>query len=176
MALVLTDSQLQIVNTKRVKPRPQYYSAGQQRKVTITEDFEAYLILQGRERNRATLDWLKKANDYAVRDSDRDALVAYALDNEIEDAKACADELAPIIEDFAEFKKSYKLQGFENVTEAGQLLGDLQRPMSEILALGNRHKNRTTLANLLKTSLLQNGVTPAQQKQTNSWFSPLTSY
>lgn len=176
MTLVLTDGQTQQVNAKRISPRPQYYNAGLQRKVTISEDFEAFLILQGRERNRATLDWLKKANDYVVRDADRDALIAYALDNEIEDAEASAEELAPIIDDFNAFKKSYKLQGFESVTEASTLLSDLQRPMSEIIALGNRHKHRITLAKLLKRSLQEQGITPAQQKQTNSWFSPLTSY
>lgn len=64
MALLLDENQASIVSTKRLKPtqRPKYYNAVLGTMTRISEDFEAFLILQGRPRNKETVDWLQKAS------------------------------------------------------------------------------------------------------------------
>jgi len=178
MALLLDANQISIVSTKRLKPtqRPKYYNAVLGAMTRISEDFEAFLILQGRPRNKETVDWLQKASGYAIQDADRDSLINYALANETEDATFGADELSPIVEQFNNFRQRFNMTGFEGVVEAGQLLADLQRPMNEIITLGSRHTHRKQYAKLLRENLGNNGLTADQSKQINSWFESLTTY
>lgn len=178
MALLLDENQASIVSTKRLKPtqRPKYYNAVLGTMTRISEDFEAFLILQGRPRNKETVDWLQKASGYAIQDADRDSLINYSIENEAADAKAGANELSPIVEQFNNFRQRFNMTGFEGVTEAGQLLADLQRPMNEIITLGSRHNHRQVYSKLLREKLVNNGLTSDQSKQINSWFESLTTY
>ena len=127
-------------------------------------------------RNKETVNWLQKAAGYAIQDADRDSLINACLENEIVDAEAAALELSPIVDQFNQFRQRYNMTGFESVIEAGQLLADLQRPMSEILILGSRANHRKQCANLLRPKLINKGVTADQSKQLNSWFESLTTY
>jgi len=178
MAILLDANQASIVSTKRLKPsqRPKYFNASTGSMVTISEDFESFLILQGRPRNKETVDWLQKASGYAIQDADRDSLLNTAMLNEAEDAKAGAAELSPIIEQFNSFRQRFNMTGFEGVAESGQLLADLQRPMNEIITLGSRHTHRQVYAKLLRDKLSTGGLTANQSKQVNSWFESLTTY
>lgn len=177
MAIFLDENQSKLVSTKRLgDKRPKYYSAEKRKKVTISADFEAYLILQGRARNKEALDWLNQASEYAIADSDRDALLDYAMANEIVEAQIAKAELAPVVEQFNGFRQRFLLKGFEGVAEAGQFFADVQRPMGEIMAISNRHQHRLVATTILKDSLLKGGVTLEQQKQIISWNEPLTAY
>jgi hypothetical protein len=144
--------------------------------VRISEDFEAFLILQGRPRNKETVNWLKNASSYSIQDADRDSLINSAIGNETEDSAAGAKEIAPIVEQFNQFRTRFNMTGFEGVTEAGQLLGDLQRPMNEIIILGSKQMHRQMYAKVLGTNLKNSGLTANQTKQMNSWFESLTTY
>lgn len=178
MSILLDGNQAALVSTKRVKPtqRPKYFNANLGAMTRITEDFEAFLILQGRPKNKETVNWLQKASDYAIQDADRDSLINAAIENETEDADAGYKELSPIIEQFNQFRTRFNMTGFEGVAEAGQLLADLQRSMNEIMILGSRHRHRQQYAKILGESLVNNGLTANQTKQMNSWFESLTSY
>ncbi len=178
MALVLDGTQLGHVNSKRLKPnkRPKYFNAQLGEKVIIGAEFEAFLILQGRPRNKETVDWLQQVNTYTIQDADRDALISFAIDNELSDAKSCGWELFPIADQFNSFRQRYNMTGFEGVAEAGQLLADLQRPMSEIIQLGERHRHRERYAQLSLERLKNKGASKNQIKQASSWFEALTTY
>jgi len=178
MSVLMTDDQAALVSTRRLKAaqRPQWYNASLGNMVRISEDFEAFLILQGRPKNKETVDWLQKASSYAIGDADRDSLLDLAIKNEITDATAAAIELSPVIDQFTSFRQRFNMTGFEGVTEAGQLLSDLQRPMNEIITLGSKHQHRKQYASILSTQLINNGLTANQTKQVNSWFESLTTY
>jgi len=178
MSILIDESQASLIATKRLKPaqRPKFYNATLGAMTRISEDFEAFLILQGRPRNKETVDWLKKASTYSIQDSDRDSLINLSIENEILDATAGSAELSPIVGQFTAFRARFNMTGFEGVTESGQLLADLQRPMGEIMNLGLRHKHRKQYATILKDSLLNKGLTANQSKQLNSWFESLTTY
>jgi len=178
VAILLDGSQAALVSTKRLKPtqRPKYYNAALGAMTRISEDFEAFLILQGRPRNKETVNWLKSAAGFSIQDADRDSLINSFLENELTDATAGSKELAPVVEQFNQFRSRFNMTGFEGVAEAGQLLADLQRPMNEIITLGSRHKHRQLFANLLRDRLVKKGLTADQSKQLNSWFESLTTY
>lgn len=178
MAILIDANQARIISTKRLKPgqRPKFYNARAGAMTRISEDFEAFLILQGRPKNKETVDWLKKASGYAIQDADRDSLINSCLEKEITDADAAYKELSSIVEQFSQFRSRFNMTGFEGVTEAGQLLADLQRPMGEIMSLGGRAKHRSQCATLVKGALANNGLTSKQSKQLNSWFESLTTY
>lgn len=178
MAITLDDSQASQVSTKRLKPtqRPKWFNAALGQMTRIGEDFEAFLILQGRPRNKETVTWLQNAVSYAIQDADRDSLLNTACKDEITDAKSASDELSPIVDQFNSFRQRFNMTGFEGVTEAGQLLADLQRPMNEIMILGNRHKHRKLYATKIQSLLVSKGLTANQTKQVNSWFESLTTY
>ena len=98
------------------------------------------------------------------------------MENEQADAERAEKELEPITAQFAQFRSRYNMTGFESVVEAGQLLADLQRPMSEIITLGARHQHRQTYTKILSGGLKNNGLTSDASKQLNSWFESLTTY
>jgi len=178
MSVLLDSSQASLVSTKRLKPnqRPKFYNAAQAKMTVISEDFEAFLILQGRPRNKETVNWLQQASSYAIQDADRDSLINSAIKNEMLDATAGSDELAPIVEQFNKFRARFNMTGFEGVSEAGQLLADLQRSMNEIMILGSKQIHRQRYAKVLGETLANNGLTANQSKQMNSWFESLTTY
>jgi len=178
MAILLNDNEEAEVSGKRLpaSKRPKYYNAGLRSSQTISSDFEAFLILQGRPRNKDTTTWLQKASKYAIQDADRDSLISYAISNETDDATAAADELAPAVDQFNTFRQSYNMTGFEGVVEAGLLLGDLQKAMSEIMLLGARQQHRKAYADILYGNLTSRGMTADQFKEMNSWFESLTTY
>jgi hypothetical protein len=176
MSIILDTDQSGIVATKRLKQRPKYYNATLGYYVIISEDFEAFLILQGRARNKATVDWVQNASNYSIKDADRDALIALALDNETEDATNGYTEIQPIVDQFNTFKNYFNMAGFEGCAECGLLLDDLQSPMNELMGIYAKHKHRIQSSIVIKTYLLDNGMTQAQNKQLKSWFDPLTAY
>lgn len=178
MAITMDENQARLVATKRLSAskRPKYYNSQLRKKVTISEDFEAYLILQGRARNKEALDWLNQASEFAISDSDRDALLDKAMANELVEAQVAKAEVGPVIDQFNRFRERFLLKGFEGVAEAGQFFADVQRPMGEIMAIGNRHEHRVIAANILRDLLIKGGVTLEQQKQIQSWNEPLTAY
>jgi len=176
MAVYIDGNQTRLVATKRLKTKPKWYNASLGKKMTISDDFEAFLILQGRSRNGEAVNWLQNVSDYSIESSDRDALVHYAIEAEKTDADQAASELEPVIKKFGKFKERFLMTGFEHVTESGQLLADLQRPMSEIITLGARHKHRQRYTSVLEIQLGNRGLTTDQSKQLNSWFEPLTTY
>jgi len=177
MAVSLDANQARIVETKRKAPgaRPLFYNAGLKQKTAISEDFEAFLILQGRPKNKKTLDWLKTANGLAIADSDRDALLGQAFTHERRDAARGLGEVSVYTESFAEFREGFRLEGFQGVPEIGLLVADLQRAMAEIQAIGAREFGRTVAAGLLRAVVLE-GLNPELAKQVNSWYSPLGAY
>lgn len=178
MAVVLSEGQSQIVNTKRLPPedRPTYYNAALQVRETISADFEAWLILLGPQLSKQTMDWLQKSSSYAVRDADRDSLVNSACQNEIDDATASLDEIKPIIDQFSEFRGKLLVSGFEAIPEVGLLLSDLQAPMAELMNISARLQYRNIAASLIQAHLSENGITLERNTEITSWYGPLTAY
>lgn len=178
MSILLDEAQQSLVDTRK-KPsgtRPKYYNASQDKMVEIGEDFEAFLILQGKQKNSNSLKWLDRAKVLAGRDMPRDALAAQALKRDIEDASNTQVELSVLIDIFKTFRDTYQTIGFENVVEAGLFLEDVQLAMSEIQSLMDRLKHRELAGRFGLTSLINNGINPKRQQQINSWYSPLCAY
>lgn len=178
MAIRIDPAQTGLVEAKRKAKgkKPQYFNAGIGQKVPIGDDFEAFLILLGGDRLKQSVQWLQTVSGLAIQDFDRDALLNYALTNDLADAKNRATELRPIIRQFEQFRTSFSLSGFEDVAEAKSILSDMQRAMSEIKTLGDRITHRVNWDNLLLSNLQTGGLTSNQKKQLDSWFGPLTSY
>lgn len=178
MPVQLDEGQTKLVDAFKKAPgaRPQYYSAAKRAKVRISSDFEAFVILMGPAPRSDTVNWVQTAALFAGADADRDSLVATALTNDLVDAIGCQAELFPIFDAFQTFKSSFKLAGFEQVTEYGELIADLQRPMNEFQLLGGRQQHRQTFATLALASLKSGGVTNDQLSELNSWSGPFTSY
>lgn len=178
MAIILSAADDKLVATKRRKPssRPKYYNAELKAKITISEDFEAFLILLGPSRSTETLKWLNLVNTFGTNDADRDALVSQMLVIDTKDASNKYIELRPIVRQFNFFRNRFNISGFEDATEPGLLLADLQRAMSEIKVSGDRWNYQNLLDKALTEKLTTKGMTQDVKKQLNSWVSPLTSY
>jgi hypothetical protein len=178
MAIFLDAGQRESVSLKQKKPadRPDYYNATLAKSVQITADFEAFLILQGSQRNRETMNWLELAQQLMIQDGDRDSLAATTLANDKKDAESSQNELFPLIDLFSRFKQNYLMTGFEEVAEAGLLLADMQAPMLEMQSIMNRLVHRSVYGKVTIAFISNSGVTTERQKQIDSWYTPLTSY
>ena len=176
MAVTLDEGQTRQVGVRRRKPRPEFYNSLLGKRVPISEDFESFLILLGRPRTKAAMDWLKEAGDYGIIDADRDSLINKACENEIADAETANKEVAPIIDRFQRFRAQFLLTGFEAVPEVGMIIADLQRPMAELQNISARLNHRIQYATLCQDSLKNDGITPERSRQIDSWYTPLTAY
>jgi hypothetical protein len=178
MSILLTADQAKLVETKRRKPaqRPQYYNAELKQKVPITEDFEAFLILLGRDRSSATLKWINQSGEFSGDDADRDALVAAAIDKDTSDADNKYTELQFIVRQFNQFRDKFNMTGFESVGECGLLLADLQLAMGELKTSGDRWNHQVLWDTFMLEWLKNKGLTLDQKHELNSWVSPLTAY
>lgn len=175
MALFLDDNQARLVDLKKKTDRPEYYNSVQREKVTISEDFEAFLILQG-TKNQDTTTWLTQSAEMGIRDGDRDALAHLALMRDRQDAFFSELEIRPIIDLFDRFRAGYNIQNFEQVAECGLLMDDLQRQMRETQNIMARLKHRQNIARLSVQVLGENGMDADKEQQLNSWFVPLATY
>jgi hypothetical protein len=178
MSILLDENQSRQVASGRKDPgaRPKFYNAALSKTQIISEDFEAFLVLLGRPRTKAAMQWLKESSDYQIIDADRDSLLNKLCDNEIEDAKAAQKEVSPIIDRFRRFRADFLLTGFEAVPEVGMFLEDLQRPMAVLQNLSNRLQHRLQSGVFVQGRLQDEGMTPERQKQIDSWYGSLTAY
>lgn len=176
MAVELTSEESSLVTSqsKKESDLPSYFNATLNKFITISRDFESFLILLDDTNRQATIQWLSDARQLQVEQTDRDDLVMSAIDFELFDAQQKYEEIAGQIQEFDNFKAKFQASKFAGVVEVGQLLTDLQRPIDELASRRDRAIHSATVATFLQDNY--ENVTEAQQKQIDSWNESLTAY
>jgi len=156
---------------------PEYFSAALNTNVTISRDFEAFLILAPSELKTTALDWIKKAVDINQNNKLRDDLIKITISQELANAKLKIDEFDKQLQNFQEFRQNFQTNTtFSSVPEVQLFLSDLQSVI-DALALGrDRAFFDQTISVVMDRNQSLVGVSDAQIEELQSWTSVISPY
>lgn len=175
MAVELSSDELAKVTNARVTPRPNYYDAASLQDRQISEDFEAFLILQDPAVIEETLTWLTSAGDIAERRVDRNSVAFEALVVDIEDRQARQDEVSGLTSEFSDWRAAFQAGKFNATSEVGLLIRDCMATAEEVFVLEERLKHLENMQ-LRVADTIRSSVSNAQLNELLSWPTPLLSY
>lgn len=180
-----SSAELQLINRQR-KPageKPFYFSSDEGIFKEVSDDFEAYLILQTVDHKEETVEWIETSLDILEANEDRDELLERYIELRIEDASARVNELDGKLEDFNSFKEGLledRASGdptrFASIVEVNLLARSLQRPLDEILFLREKAFHEINLASLMLFRLNLSRSNDATQREIDSWENVITAY
>lgn len=175
MAIELDSDEQARVQAARLPTRPNYYNASLQAEQQISQDFEAFLILQDVATIAATLTWLSTAGLLSRFALDRDSLAFEALVVSQSDTSGQLDEVTTSTGLFETFRDQFRAGKFSEATEVGLLLRDLQVTADELFAKRDQLQHRERVETRVQNNLSQS-VSPAQLRELQSWPTPLSTY
>ena len=176
MAISLTVAELKKVEASRRSEKPKYYNATSETEVRISDDFEAFLILQGKGVKNEAKEWLSKT--LAMQDVNllRDALLADALNAELADVNASLDEANNSLTNFNNFRERFSAGKFASVGEVQRILNGSQHGIDDLVNLRDRLSHQKALNGILLTEVLTQGLSEDLIKEIGSWLGPLAAY
>lgn len=164
------------VNRRAIVNRPKFFNAQSEKFQVISEDFETFLILAESSSLNIAKDWLSKVVSLNSKNKDRDQLVAESIFLDKQDAIQKSFEAGVWIDEFTEFKNKFNSQRFNEVSEVGLIIRDLEIFIGEHLLNIDRYTHLDILADVLQVRHGLNQTTENLQKQLESWAEPLTAY
>jgi hypothetical protein len=179
VALQLTDEQAQQIAAQKRggENRPQYYNAALGEFRVISSDFEDVLILLTAQTKQQAIAWINELLDIGATNTDRDDVLAEAIDFEWGAVRERAEVLNDALSEFSDFKASFGVPGVSGVPEVGFLMSDMDLAVSEATekqarATFDRRAGETTEAKRLTGEAL----TAGRKQQLESWISVLSAY
>lgn len=166
-------------NRKTFNERPNYYNSQNQTEQKITEDFEAYLILQKKADKQKTLQWIRRTIEITVDTADRDSLLAEYLTIRKEDASARQAELDEESKKFSEFREDISASGdrrFDGLVELNLLTATLQKPIDQIVIQRDSAFHEQNLITILERKLKAEKSDDETKKELDSWQVVISAY
>lgn len=175
MAVELDSDERARVETARLPVRPKYYNASTLSEQTISQDFEAFLILQDAATIAETLTWLGTAGLLGTARMDRDAVLFEALIIDQQDASDQLEETTESTSLFSRFREAFQAGKFSETAEVSLILRDMQLMADELFSHQDRIDHLQHVQSRVQNVLSQQ-LSPAQLRQLQSWPTPLLSY
>lgn len=175
MAVELDSDERAKVEAARLTPRPSYYSASLLRETEISEDFEAFLILQDIATISATMTWLTTTGLLASNGLDRNALAYESVVSDQRDTSLQSDELQEKTVAFGAWRTAFQAGKFSDTPEVSLVINDLQVMADELFAYQERMQHRTQVLRRVEARIAQ-AVDSPRLRQLQSWPTPLLTY
>lgn len=181
MAIEFTDEESKLIteNRKTFIERPNFYNSQNQEEQKITEDFEAYLILQKKADKQKTLQWIRRTIEITVDMADRDTLLTEYLTVRKEDASARQAELDEESKKFAEFREDLASSGdrrFDASIELNLLTATLQKPIDQIVIQRDSAFHEQNLITILERKLEAEKSDDDTKRELDSWQIVISAY
>jgi len=166
---------------KPTEQMPYYYLARRKTLIQISEDFEAYLILQTAAAKAKIQTWLKKTSDANLARADRDEILKRYLDLRKVDSQKVIESIDKKLDSFDEFKTSLlgtpeDANRYASVTELNEFTEVVQRPVDELTLLRETAYMEQNITALADKYLTEYGVSKDTQREINSWKTVFASY
>ncbi len=135
MTIAYTSDELGIIgkNRKKSDEKPEYYNSTTDQTEVISDDFEAYLILQKAASKQKILQRLRQNIKTNTDDTDRDALLKTMSDNLTVNLDKKLAELDVETSNYDEFRNSVLNEDrrFDGLRELSRLLSVIKKPLEE---------------------------------------------
>jgi len=174
--LTLTEEAL-IKNNRRVTANlPKYFDAVAKKEVSISRDFEAFLITKDVSVLQEATQWLEKAKGLSKPRRDRDTILTDTLVGQLEQNTNQLAERDAVLTDFTAFSSTFPDTRFAKVAEVERILQDLQAVMGEQVSKRDQSFYMVCFLTLLLRKHATGGFTPDQERELESWAGPLSAY
>ncbi len=178
-----TTEELNIIAPQR-KPaslRPVYYDATQKVLSTISEDFEAFLILKGSESKQKALSWITDAIKLDTKREDQNVILDQYIGLRSQDAALRTSEISAVMEKYDAFKSDFLTDGtdssrFADISEVNIFLQSVQRPLGDIATRRERAVHETNMSALQLAKLNQSKVSKDTLRELESWQTVMSAY
>lgn len=181
MAIRFTDEERQLIAEKR-KPfneRPNFFNSQTGEEQKISEDFEAYLILQDQAEKQRILQWIRRTIEIIIDNADRDSLLGEYLAIRKEDSELRLQELEEESQRFSAFREDLAVNGdrrFDTVAELNLLTATLQKPIDSLVIQRDSAFHEQNLITILETRLESEKSDSNTKKELDSWQVVISSY
>ena len=181
MAITLTDSEQATVEALMLSEDllPTYYNSQQQLNVTISRDFEAFLILTPNELKITAISWISNVLGLQQKNKLRDDLTQRSTKQESSNALIRLQEFDKVLNNFNEFRTNFTTAvstDFSGVEEVQLFLSDLQRGIEEISVARERAYFDWTCAGVLSNYENSISISDNQIEELQSWTPVLSAY
>jgi hypothetical protein len=175
MAVELSSDERAKVESNRLTDRPSYYNAASASQVQISEDFEAFLILQDPVTLSSTLTVLTTAGLLGTLRLDRDAVAFEALLVDQQDRSDQQSEVATQTSVVNAWRDLFLAGKFSDTPEVGLLIRDVIAQTDETFADEDRLNHLEAVQARVQDRLSQ-GISSTQLQELLSWPTPLLTY
>jgi len=162
------------VDAQAKKTKPTYYNAELKKKIPISDDLEAALILLPANAKQQCQQALTAQLEQVERVQKRDSILKAALKVEFDNASAQVSELTQSLNQFQGFKQQF--QTYASVAEIGTILRDAQVGNDEKVLAFDRALNRKVMAAILTERVENNTASDDVNKERQELANVLIEY
>lgn len=181
MTIEFTENEVNLIvaNRKPLAEKPSFYNSQTKEEQKISDDFEAYLILQEKSEKQKILQWIRRTIDIQIDTADRDKLLETYVGNRKKDAQLRLSELDVESQKFAAFREDLAASGdrrFDSVIELNLLTSTLQKPIDQLVIQRDSAFHELNLIAILETRLSEELSDENTKKELDSWQTVLSAY
>lgn len=156
---------------------PEYFSSELNKRVKISREFEAYLILAPSDLKSSALEWIKNAVKINKSNKLRDDLSKILVDQELSNAKLKLDEYDSQLKNFQNFRQNFQTNTeFAAVPEVQLFITGLQSVMDEISLNRDRAFFDQTVGLVMQRFGDRTSVSNAEVEELQSWSAVISPY
>lgn len=144
--------------------------------VTITRDFEAFLITKDIDDLKLATKWLDEARSLSDPRRDRDTILLDTLVGMETANNAQLQEYDTTLDTFNEYLATFPDPRFKATTEVGKIQEDLRAVIGEQIAKRDQSFYMQTFVGLLKKKATAAQVSTTLTRELESWAGPLSAY
>lgn len=160
---------------QRQQPRPKYYSASSGQEITISYEFESYVINLTDAQKSSVISRLRKAIQTSNKRSIRDDLAYQALDIEASNCGGVKQELTTTLGESASYE-SDTISSNGDIGEVALMVDDMASGYALPMFQYDEAKYGLVYNALLRDSITNNDNSDAAKKELSSWIDIIQQY
>lgn len=163
------------ISKYRKTPLPTYWSASTGNNVSISYNFETWLLRLGGLQKRNLIQRLRESVNASRKRGARDNLMLLALENQAKDAGATVTELDVNLSEYSKFTGSL-LEKSNGSPEVDLIVAGVALGYGETLFQRNMEENTLIATSFLKSKMQANAMSQDLKRQINSLIGVITQY
>lgn len=164
-----------MADENRQDPRPMYYSSASGSSVTISYEFETYIINLTDSQKSSVIARLRKAVDTSNKRTIRDDLASQALKIDGSNCGAAKQELSVTLGEFESYEND-TLASNGDINEVSMMIDDMASGYALPMFLSEEAQYGIVYASLLKTEITSGDSNSDFKKEITSWIDVIQQY
>lgn len=174
----LTEEQLKLLkkySKKKISERPSYFRADTNESITISKDFENFLILAPTQFKEKGIELINNYKASQQWEAEKRAVTLDVLEKDQNHVTAIYSELESEYDSYKEFQNSFSFTPYSEAVELGYLMKDLKESLKFVSFYYERFYQLDSVERFLldrESSIFDE----SNYKEVQSWRGPLIAY